>query len=73
MGEKDDNEEEDDDDKGNIAAPPTAPAPRPAPMPPTAATEVITINEEYPMEMVPEQEAHEAHEVVLADVEPELS
>jgi hypothetical protein len=30
------------------------------------------VEEEAPMEMVPEQEAPEAHEVILADVEPEL-
>jgi hypothetical protein len=59
MGENNDDEDEDDDDEGNAAAPP-------APAPPTA------INEEDPMEMVPEQEGLEAHVVVLADVEPEL-
>jgi hypothetical protein len=65
MGENDD-EEEDDDDEGNAAAPP-------APVPPAAATEVVAVNEEDPVEMVPEQEASEAHEVVLAEAEPELS
>jgi hypothetical protein len=58
--------EEDDDDEGNAVVPP-------APAPPAAATEVVAVNEEDPMEMVPEQEASEAHEVVLADAEPELS
>jgi hypothetical protein len=61
MGENDD---DDDDDEGNVVAPLT-------PAPPAAAPEEI-IEEEDPMEMVPEQEAPVAHEVVLADVEPEL-
>jgi hypothetical protein len=60
MGENDD--DEDDDDKGNAAAPP-------APAPPTAAPEEI-IKEEAPVEIVPEQEAPVAHEVILADAEP---
>jgi hypothetical protein len=64
MGENNDNEDEDDDDEGNTAAP-TAPAP------PAAAPEEI-IKEEAPVEMVPEQEAPVAHEVILADAEPEL-
>jgi hypothetical protein len=29
------------------------------------------IKEEAPVEMVPEQEAHVAHEVILVDAEPE--
>jgi hypothetical protein len=33
---------------------------------------VIVIEEENPVEMVPEQEAPEAHEVILVDAEPEL-
>ncbi len=63
MGEND--EDEDDDDEGNVIAPP-APAPAPATVP-----EVI-IKEETPMEMVLEQEAPVAHEVILVDAEPEL-
>jgi hypothetical protein len=43
----------------------------PAATPPTATLEVIIVKEEDPVEMVPEQEAPEAHEVILADVEPE--
>jgi hypothetical protein len=62
MGENDD--DEDDDDKGNAAT-------LPAPAPPPAASEEI-IEEEAPVEMVPEQEAPEAHEVILTDAEPEL-
>jgi hypothetical protein len=64
MGENDDDEEEDDDDEGNDIAPPT-----PAPAP-TAVPEEI-IEEDAPVEMVPEQEAPVAHEVILADAEPE--
>jgi hypothetical protein len=60
MGENDD--DEDDDDKGNVVAPP---APAPAAMP----EEII--EEEAPMEMVPEQEAPVAPEVILEDAEPE--
>jgi hypothetical protein len=70
-GENDD--DEDDDDRGNAAAPLAAVAPPPAPVPPATATKVIAINKEDPMEMVPEKEAPEVHEVVLADAEPELS
>jgi hypothetical protein len=72
-GENDDDEDEDDDDGGNAAAPLAAVAPPPAPVPPATATKVIAINKEDPMEMVPEKEAPEVHEVVLADAEPELS
>jgi hypothetical protein len=60
-----DADDEDEDDEGNTAAPPT-------PVPPTAAAEVIAVNEEDPMAMVPEQEAPKTHEVILADAEPEL-
>jgi hypothetical protein len=49
-----------------------ATAPPPIPTPPTATPEVIVIEEENPVEMVPEQEAPEVHEVILADAEPEL-
>jgi hypothetical protein len=62
----------DDDDEGNTATPPAVAVPPPAPAPPAAATEVIAVNEEDPMGMVPEQEAPEAHEVFLADAEREL-
>jgi hypothetical protein len=46
--------------------------PPPAAAPPIAAPEVIIIEEEDLMEMVPEQEAPNAHVVILADAEPEL-
>jgi hypothetical protein len=49
-----------------------ATAPPPIPAPPAATPEVIVIEEENPVEMVPEQEVPEAHEVILADAEPEL-
>jgi hypothetical protein len=55
---------ENDDDREDAAAPP-------APMPLIVAPEEI-VKEEAPMEMVPEQEAPEAHEVILADAEPKL-
>jgi hypothetical protein len=41
--------------------------PPPAPVPPAAAPEVIVIEEEDPVEMVPEQEPPVAHDVILAD------
>jgi hypothetical protein len=58
MGEdvEDEEEDEDADDGGDAAAPPA-----------TAPEE-----EEEPVEMVPEQEAPMAHEVILADAEPEM-
>jgi hypothetical protein len=63
MGENDD-EDEDDDDEGNVVAP-LAPTHAPA----TVPEEII--EEEAPVEMVPEQEAPLTHEVILANVEPE--
>jgi hypothetical protein len=57
-GENDDDEDED--DEGNAIGPPT----------PAAVPEEIT-EEEAPMEMVPEQKAPVAHEVILVDAEPE--
>jgi hypothetical protein len=65
MGEDAENEEEDEDaDDGDAAAPPI-------PAPPTAAPEEI--DDEGPVEMVPEQEAPVAHEVILTDAETEMS
>jgi hypothetical protein len=63
MEENDDDEDEDDGDEGNAIAPP-APAPTPIVVP----EEII--KQGAPMEMVPEQEAPVAHEVVLADAKP---
>jgi hypothetical protein len=70
MGEdKDDAEEEEDaNDGGDATTPPTA-AP-PPPTPPAVMPEEI--DEEGPVEAVPEQEAPMPHEVVLADAEPEM-
>jgi hypothetical protein len=65
-------EDEDDNDRGGDAAPPTI-VPPPAPAPPAATPEEIVVNEEDPVEIVPEQEEPEVHDVVLADAEPELS
>jgi hypothetical protein len=70
MGEDEDEEEgeEDADDGGDAIAPPvTAPPP---PVPPATVPE--DINEEGPMEVIPEQEASMPHEVVLADAEPKV-
>jgi hypothetical protein len=61
MGEDAEDEEEDEDaDNGGDAA-----------TPPAAAPEGI-IMEEDPIDMVPEQQAPVAHEVILADAEPEI-
>jgi hypothetical protein len=62
--ENDDNENEDD-DEGNVIAPP-------APTPVPAAVPEVIIKEEAPVEIVLEQEAPMAHEVILADAESEL-
>jgi hypothetical protein len=56
--------ENDGDDEGNAVTPLV-------PTPPVAVPEEI-IEEESPVEMVPEQEAPVVHEVILADAEPEL-
>jgi hypothetical protein len=68
MGEDegDEEEEEDADDGGDAIAPP-ADAP-PPPAPPAAMPEEI--DEEGPMEVIPEQEAPMPHEVIPTDVEP---
>jgi hypothetical protein len=62
MGENDDDEDDDDDDEGNAIAPP-------AHAPAVVPEEII--EEEAPAEMDPQQEALVAHEVILADAEPE--
>jgi hypothetical protein len=62
VGENDDDEDEDDDDKGSAITPP-------APAPAVVPEEIV--EEETPMEMVLEQEAFVAHEVILVDAEPE--
>jgi hypothetical protein len=51
-------DEEDADDEGDAAAPP--------------ATTLDEIDEEGPMEVIPEQEALVPHEVLLADAEPKM-
>jgi hypothetical protein len=58
MGENDN--DEDDDDEGNTVA---------SPAPADVSEEIV--EEEAPVEMVPEQEAPAAHEVILADIELE--
>jgi vacuolar-type H+-ATPase subunit I/STV1 len=61
MGENDDDEDEDDDDEGNAVAPP---------IPVSPATAPEGIDDEGPVEVIPEQEALVPHEVILADAEP---
>jgi Fic family protein len=68
MGEDEEEEEEDADDGGDVAAPPAA-APPPL-APPAAVPEEI--NEEGPMEAIPEQEVLMLHEVIMAEAEPEI-
>jgi hypothetical protein len=66
MGEDDEDEEEEEDvDDGEGATAPPAAVP-PPPAPPVAAPEEI--DDEGPVEMIPEQEAPVSHEVILADV-----
>jgi hypothetical protein len=65
-GEDDEAKDEDDDDGGDVATPR-------APMTPVATAPEEIIEEEDPVEMVLEQEAPVAHEVILANAEPELS
>jgi hypothetical protein len=61
---EDEEEDEDADDGGDTATAPVH-------APPTTAPEEI-VEEEGPVEMVLEQEAPMAHEVILADAEPEM-
>jgi hypothetical protein len=74
MGEdiEDEEEVEHDDDGGDATAPSTAAMPPPTHAPHVAATPEEIVEEEDPVEMVPEQEAPMAHEVILADAKPEL-
>jgi hypothetical protein len=67
MGE-DEEEEEDVDDGGDAAAPPAAEPPPSAP--PAVVPEEI--NEEGPMEAIPEQGVPMLHEVVMAEAKPEI-
>jgi hypothetical protein len=70
MGEdEDEEEEEEDDDDGEDAATPPAATPPPPALPATVPEE---IDEEGPVEAIPEQEALMPHEAVLADVETEV-
>jgi hypothetical protein len=69
MGEDEDEEEEkeDADDGGDAATPPTA---APPPLAPPAAVSK-EIDEEGPVEVIPEQEAPMPHEVILTEAKPE--
>jgi hypothetical protein len=71
MGEDEDEEEEEEDadNRGYAAAPPTTAPPPPVP----PATMPEEINEEGPMEVIPEQEALMLHEVIMAEAEPEVA
>jgi hypothetical protein len=59
---------EDADNGGDAAAPPTAAPPPPAP-PATVSEE---INEEGPIEVIPEQEVLMPHEIIMLEAEPEV-
>jgi hypothetical protein len=70
MGEDEDEEEEEEDaDDGGDAAAPPATTPPPS-VPPAAVPEEI--NEEGPVDAIPEQEAPMSHVVILVDAEPEV-
>jgi hypothetical protein len=69
MSEDEDKEEEEDADNGGDATAPLAAAPPPA-APPVVVPEEI--NEEGPMEAIPEQEVPMPHEVVMTEAKPEM-
>jgi hypothetical protein len=69
MGEDEEEEEEDTDNEGDAAAPPAAAPPPPAP--PTVVPEEI--NEEGPMEAIPEQEDSMPLEVATTVAESETA
>jgi hypothetical protein len=69
---EDEKDDDDDDDGGDAATPSTAVVPPLTPAPPVAAALLEFVEEEDPVEMVPEQDAPVVHEVILADAEPEL-
>jgi hypothetical protein len=72
MGEDAEAEDDNDDDGGDAAIPLVVMMSSPTPAPLAAVIPEEVIEEEDPMEMVPEQEAPVAHEVILADEEPEM-
>jgi hypothetical protein len=69
MGEDEEKEEEEDADDGGDVAAPLAAAPPPL-VPPAAMPEEI--NEEGPMEAIPEQDVLMPYEVIMAEAEPEI-
>jgi hypothetical protein len=73
MGEDAKAADEDDDNGGDTTTPHVVVVPFPAPTPPAAAAPEKIIVEEDHVEMVPEQEASVAHEVILVNAEPEMS
>jgi hypothetical protein len=68
MGEDEDEEEEDTDDEGDAITPPAA-AP-PPPVPPAVIPKKV--NEEGPMEAIPEQEDSMPHKVTTTKAESEI-
>jgi hypothetical protein len=70
MGE--DAEDEDGNNGGDATTPRVAVAPPPTPAPPAAIAPRKITEEEDPVEVVPEQEAPVAHEVILANADPKL-
>jgi hypothetical protein len=66
--EEEEEEEEDADDGGDATAPPAIAPPPSAPPAPVPGK----INEEGPMEVIPEQETPMLQEVIMADAEPEV-
>jgi hypothetical protein len=74
MGEDVENEDEDEhgNNGGDATAPPIAVAPPPPLVPHVATAPEEVVEKKDPIEMLPEHETPVAHEVILADVEPEL-
>jgi hypothetical protein len=68
MGEDEDKEEEDTNNEGDVVAPPAAAPPPPAPR----AIISEEINEEGPMEAIPEQEDLMPHKVAMTKAESEI-
>jgi hypothetical protein len=69
---KNEDEDEDGNDGVDAATAPVVMAPPVAPVPPVAITLEEVVEEEDHVELVPEQEAPMAHEVILPDAEPML-
>jgi hypothetical protein len=72
LGRMGEDAEDEDGNGGGDVAPPIDVAPPPALVPPAATAPEEIIEEEDPVEMVPEQEAHVAHVVILTNAEPQM-